>query len=263
VTDIRALAIRFADLWAVDHHQMVDETYADTIHMESMAKPMSAIEGADALHRLEDALAAKIPEHRHELVRVLVDAPRAFLETTVYGPTTGEYAQAAVWWRVDGNGPDGLGRVVDEVGWFDWDHRTTDSRRSRGTIPPDDRRVRGTAHWYQAFIDRLVAAWQADPVAAVEVWLAPTVTLTRVGVSELSGRDAVKALIAKVAVNPSHWHIAISKVIGEGAVVAALFTLNDGSRQTRGTFVLTLGRDDAITSVRLYFDWGRALPMFD
>ena len=37
MTDVHTLAIRFADLWAVDHHQMVDEIYAPTIHMESMA----------------------------------------------------------------------------------------------------------------------------------------------------------------------------------------------------------------------------------
>ena len=31
---IYPLAIRFADLWAVDHHQMVREIYSPAIHME-------------------------------------------------------------------------------------------------------------------------------------------------------------------------------------------------------------------------------------
>ena len=41
MTDIRSLAIRFADLWSVDHHQMVDAAFSG---------------------------------HRQELVRVIVDA---------------------------------------------------------------------------------------------------------------------------------------------------------------------------------------------
>jgi hypothetical protein len=78
VNDILALAIRFADLWAVDHHQMVDEIYAPGIHMESMARlSKPPVEGAAQLHALEDALAAMIPQHRHELVRVTGDGQLA------------------------------------------------------------------------------------------------------------------------------------------------------------------------------------------
>ena len=104
-TDILKLAVRFADLWAVDPHQMADEIYAPSIHMESMAGP-TVIDGIGMLHELEDRLAALIPGHRHELVRVLVAPPAAFLETTVVGPATGEYAQASLWWLVgDPAGP--------------------------------------------------------------------------------------------------------------------------------------------------------------
>ena len=47
MNDLHGLAIRFADLWAVNHHQMVDEIYAPTIHMESMARLASApVEGS-------------------------------------------------------------------------------------------------------------------------------------------------------------------------------------------------------------------------
>ena len=100
-----ALAIRFADLWAVDHHQMVDEIYAPTIHMESMAgHELAPVEGADQLHALEDRLAAMIPQHRHELVRVIAGERVSCLETIVVGPTTREYAPACVWWWVDGAG---------------------------------------------------------------------------------------------------------------------------------------------------------------
>ena len=67
MTDLHKLAIRFADLWAVDHHQMVDEIYAPDIHMESMARLDNApVEGSEQLHALEDRLASLIPAHRHE-----------------------------------------------------------------------------------------------------------------------------------------------------------------------------------------------------
>ena len=105
MSDVHALAIRFADLWAVDHHQMVDEIYAPTIHMESMARLASApVEGSEQLHALEDRLAALIPQHRHELVRVIAGQRTTCLETMVVGPTTGEYAPACVWWWIGEHG---------------------------------------------------------------------------------------------------------------------------------------------------------------
>jgi hypothetical protein len=48
--DVRAVAIRFADLWAVDPHQMVEEIYADDIEMENMANPAKVILGSAQLH---------------------------------------------------------------------------------------------------------------------------------------------------------------------------------------------------------------------
>jgi hypothetical protein len=254
------LAIRFADLWAVDHHQMVDETYADAIHMESMARAGMVVEGIDELHALEDELVRRIPEHRHELVRVVVDAPRAFLETTVVGPTTGHFAQAALWWLVDGQGADGVGRVVHEVGWFDWEHRLTDSRRSRGTIPHDDGVDRGRA-WYEALGRRLISAWNVDPLAAAHDHLPVAATVTWVGVDETTGDVAAARLAAHVGPAYEHPEIAVIDVIGEGAVVALLCTLTRGSRRTRFTAALTLDEADSIASLRLYFDWARAVDV--
>ncbi len=54
MSDIHVLAIRFADLWAVDPHQMVREIYAPDIQMESMARlTRDPIEGSAQLHALE------------------------------------------------------------------------------------------------------------------------------------------------------------------------------------------------------------------
>src|SRR3954463_150990 len=89
------------------------------------------IETGAELHALEDRLAAMIPEHRHELVRVIAAGRHACLETTVVSPTTGEYAPACVWWWMDRRG-----QVAEEVGFFDWTRRTMDSRRSHGFVPP-------------------------------------------------------------------------------------------------------------------------------
>jgi len=257
---ILKLAIRFADLWAVDPHQMADETYAPSIHMESMAG-LTVIDGIGMLHELEDRLATMIPAHRHELVRVLVDPPAAFLETTVVGPVTGEYAQAALWWLV--GDPAGSGRpsqVVDEVGWFQWADRKADSVASRGTVPPGDGRWRGAADWYERLVTEAAAAFDADAAAAARHYLSAEVVATHVGRAETYGLDAVLDGIERFLAAGPRWGIEVSRVIGDGAVVAVLFNLGNGRTQTRGTLVATLDAADAVQSIRLYLDWDRAAP---
>lgn len=254
---ILKLAIRFADLWAVDPHQMADEIYAPSIHMESMAGP-TMIDGIGMLHELEDRLAALIPGHRHELVRVLVDPPAAFLETTVVGPTTGEYAQAALWWLVGAPaGPGALSQVVDEIGWFQWTHRKADPVASRGTVPPGDRRWRGGAHWYERLVGEAAAAFGADAAAAASRYLSADVVATHVGRAEIHGLDAVLDIVRRFSAASPRWHTEVSRVIGDDAVVAVLFNLGNGRTQTRGTLVATLDAADAVESVRLYLDWDR------
>ena len=254
---ILKLAIRFADLWAVDPHQMADEIYAPSIHMESMAGP-TVIDGIGMLPELEDRLAALIPGHRHELVRVLVDPPAAFLETTVVSPATGEYAQAALWWMVgDPAGPGALSQVVDEIGWFQWAHRDTDSVASRGTVPPGDRRCRGGAHWYERLVSEAAAAFGADAAAAASRYLSADVVATHVGRAETHGLDAVLGVAHRFSAASPRWRIEVSRVIGDDAGVAVLFNLGNGRTRTRGTLVATLDAADAVESVRLYLDWDR------
>ena len=260
MADVRALAIRFADLWAVDHHQMVDEIYAPAIHMEPMARPGAPIDGLTALHALEDDLALRIPAHRHELVRVLVDAPRAFLETTVVGPTTGEYAQAAVWWRLDGGDDGRVGRVVHEIGWFNWDLRTSDARRSRGSVPPDDGRPRG-ADWYERRAHLLAAAWNVDPVGAVTEHLRPGTSVTRVGFDERTGAATAAALAQHVTTALPAPSVEVTDVLGEGAVMAVLCTVTYDGRRTRGTIVVTFDPQDEIAGIRAYVDWARSVAI--
>ncbi|WP_322761954.1 nuclear transport factor 2 family protein [Frankia sp. Cr2] len=253
--EILSLAIRFADLWAVDPHQMADEIYAPSIHMESMART-TVVDGIDMLHRLEERLATMVPEHRHELVRVLVDQPEAFLETTVVSPTTGEYAQAALWWRVgEPAAGQAVRQVVDEVGWFDWAHRRADSTASRGTVPPDDRRWRGGTDWYHRLVSEAAAAFSADPAAAASRYLSADPVATHVGHTEISGRGPVLDAVERFSAVLSRCRIEVSRVIGDGAVVAVLFTLGNATTQTRGTLVATLDADGAAHSVRLYLDW--------
>jgi predicted SnoaL-like aldol condensation-catalyzing enzyme len=254
---ILKLAVRFADLWAVDPHQMADETYAPSIHMESMAG-LTVIDGIGMLHELEDRLARMIPAHRHELVRVLVDPPAAFLETTVVGPATGEYAQAALWWLVgDPALSDRPGQVVDEVGWFQWADRKADSVASRGTVRPDDGRSRGAADWYERLVTEAAAAFDADAAAAASHYLSADVVATHVGHVETHGLDAVLDAIARFLAAGPEWSVEVSRVIGDGAVVAVLFKLGNDRSQTRGTLVATLGAADAVQSIRLYLDWDR------
>ena len=129
-TDVRALAIRFADLWAVDPHQMADEIYSPRVTMENMANPARCITSGAELHVVEDRLAALIPEHRHELIRVVVAGRTACLETTVVAPLSHEYAPVCLWWWIDD-----AGQVAAEIGWFEWDRRVSDSYLSHGTVP--------------------------------------------------------------------------------------------------------------------------------
>ena len=254
--DILKLAIRFADLWAVDPHQMADETYAPSVHMESMAGP-TVIDGIGMLHELEDRLVAMIPRHRHELVRVLVDPPAAFLETTVVGPVTGEYAQAALWWLVGGPGGPGPSQVAEEVGWFQWAHRNADSVASRGTVLPDDRRWRGGTGWYERLVREAAAAFDADAAAAATRYLSADVVATHVGHAEIHGLEAVLDVLHRFSAAGCRWRTEVSRVIGDGAVVAVLFHLGDDRTRTRGTLVATLDAADAVQSVRLYLDWDR------
>jgi hypothetical protein len=56
-----------------------------------------------------------IPEHRHELIRVIVDHDMACLETTIVSPTTHEFAPArVVVARREG-------KVAAETTWFNWE----------------------------------------------------------------------------------------------------------------------------------------------
>jgi hypothetical protein len=261
ICDIRSLAIRFADLWAVDHHQMVDEIYAPTIHMESMAGlGRSPIEGSAQLHALEDRLAAMIPQHRHELVRIVAEQRHACLETTVMGPSTGEYAPACVWWwRDDG------GQVGDEVGFFDWEARTTDSGRSHGFVPPNDHRPRGPSEWYRGFIDALASAWTNAPTTMIEHWFAPDCVVERVGGRRYDGVGAVQAAqdeLTRALPIGERW-VEVQQVAADGAVVAVLFACGKDRLASRGTVVLTLDPLDRISSLRAYWDWSTAVPFED
>ena len=251
--DVRAVAIRFADLWAVDEHRMVDEIYAPAIRMEGMAAPGRRVDGLDELHALEAELAKRVPEHRHELVRVLVAGRAAFLETTVVSQATREYAQAAVWWDLDDTD-----RVVAEIGYFDWALRTTDSRRSRGTVPPDDQRSRGPGEWYAAFVERLVAELRADPGATLERWCAADCAADVIGRGAFAGVAAVRAAAVGAVASLPGATVEVLRVLAEGGVVAVLVRLRSGYRSTRGTVVLTLDGDDRVVGARLYLDWSKA-----
>jgi hypothetical protein len=223
MTCIHELAIVFADLWAVDHHRMVDEIYAPIIHMESMCRlDHPPVETGDDLHALEDRLSAMIPAHRHELVRVTARGTRACLETTVVSPTTGEYAPACVWWSVDERG-----QVDHEVGFFDWDRRSTDAALAHGWIPPHDARA--------VAVDALLDAIESGTLAG---HLAPGCIVEDVGLGlgTLPGPMVVREHVAS------------------GAVLAALVTGGADGRVWRATIVVTGDGSGRIISVRLYSD---------
>lgn len=251
MTDLHALAIRFADLWAVDHHQMVDEIYAPGIHMESMARlGQAAVDGSDQLHALEDRLASLIPAHRHELVRVVAEERHACLETTVVAPQTGEYAPACVWWWSDGRS-----QVAGEVGWFDWELRSIDSRRSHGFVPPNDHRRRGDRRWYMNFAEALAAGLTADPGATVARSFASDGVIEHVGDSRC---ESMERALRELPLD--HW-IEVNEVAVDGAVVAVLFTLGTAEFVSRGTVVLTLDELDKIASFRAYWRWSTAVSI--
>ncbi len=257
MADVRALAIRFADLWAVDPHQMVDEIYAPGIDMQSTAHPDRVTSGATELHALETRLAAMIPQHRHELVRVVVAGDAACIESIVVSPTTAEYAPACVWWWLDGNG-----RVEREIGWFDWSVRSTDSAVAHGTVPADDGRRRGDQAWYRAYADRQAELWSSDPIAMVDQLYAEGCTVGRVGVREIVGLDPLRAAersLLELLPVPQRW-LHVHETLGEGSVLAILFTIGDDTHEARGTIVLTLDADDRIASDRVYWDWNTARP---
>jgi hypothetical protein len=254
--DVRRLAIRFADLWAVDPHQMVDEIYSSGIAMENMANPTRSINGSAQLHAVEADLATRIPEHRHELVRVIVGEQVACLETTVVAPLTHEFAPACVWWWLDGNG-----QVAAEVGWFDWAARSTSSARSHGTVPPIG--GRRSAAWHDARAADYLRAWMDDPLGDGIDAFAAACTSGHVGHDELHGVDALteqrRGELDQLPLGARS--MVLQQLAGEGASVAMLVAISDGERSTRGTVVLTFDDRDRIVSERMYWDWSKALPI--
>jgi hypothetical protein len=256
---IYPLAVRFADLWAVDPHQMVEEIYSPAIHMESMAKlGQPAIEGAAALHALEDRLALMIPEHRHELVRLVAGKRHACLETTVVGPTTGEYAPACVWWWL---GDDG--KVDREVGYFDWGDRVPDAHRAHGTVPPNDNHARGDERWYRDFASAIGDAWQRDPASLVERHFSSGCIVERVGVSRLAGHTEVRLAVERSCVQlplEERW-LDVDEMAADGNVVAVLFRYGTSRAASRGSVVLTLDSGDRIASLRWYANWSSTVSL--
>ena len=256
-TDVRALAIRFADLWAVDPRQMVDEIYADDIVMENMANPARLIVGSAQLHMVEDELAARIPEHRHELIRVIVGDGLACLETTIVAPLTHEYGPACLWWWIDD-----AGKVAAEVGWFDWADRSTDSARSHGTVPPSRCGATRDESWCSRVAEEYASGWSTDPLGIGVEMFATNCSFGHVGRNELSGVTALisnrRQLLDEVPL-PGR-SMQVQRVVGEGSALAMLVTIGDDTRSTRGTIVLTFDNDDRIVSERTYCDWSKALP---
>jgi SnoaL-like protein len=257
--DVRAVAIRFADLWAVDPHQMVDEIYAEDIEMENMANPARVVLGSAQLHAVEDRLAEMIPEHRHELIRVIVGEAMACLETTVVAPTTHEYAPACVWWWLDETG-----KVAAETGWFDWADRSADPMRSHGTVPPS-RRAGAAARdpsWYTTVAEDYVHTWSHDPVGSALEMFAPGCTFGHVGRNESRGIDALERARRQFLEElPMPGRLMeLHRVVGEGPALAMLITIGDATRFTRGAVVLTFDSDDLIVSERTYCDWSKAVP---
>jgi hypothetical protein len=259
--DVRAMAIRFADLWAVDPHQMVDEIYADDIVMENMANPARLIVGSDQLHAVEVELAARIPQHRHELIRVIVDGDVACLETTIVAPVTHEYAPACVWWWLDQ-----AGNVAAEVGWFDWADRSTDSMRSHGTVPPSRRSTDDhDPSWYQTMAHTYAGGWSDDATGAALRQFSDRCTFGHVGRAEGSGLDELRQarLLELDELPQADRFMHVHRVVGEGAALAMLIAVGDTIRSTRGTIVLTFDSNDLVVSERRYWDFRKALPRDD
>ena len=257
MSDIHVLAIRFADLWAVDPHQMVREIYAPDIQMESMARlARDPIEGSEQLHALETGFLEMIPDHRHELVRVTAHEDVACLETTIVAPRTNEYAPACVWWWMGERS-----QVAAEVGWFDWEARSPDAARAHGLVPPMDRRPRGDHEWYQAFVASLAEGWTHDPFAVLDRSFSPDCVFEHVGVSRCEGLEAARRAeeeLGRTLPIAERW-IDVHEMVADGAVIAVLFTCGTTELVSRGTAVLSLGDDDRIVSARLYWDWSTAV----
>ena len=256
--DVRAVAIRFADLWAVDPYQMVDEIYRHDIVMENMANPSRSIVGADQLRAVEDQLAALIPEHRHELIRVIVGTDAACLETMVVAPLTHEYAPACVWWWLDASGT-----VAAEVGWFDWSQRSTDAGRAHGTVPAAERRPGRDDGWAAAMAQAYAQAWASDPLGVGLDMFAEQCIADLVGRTEARGRDAVAEARARLndALPVPDRTLEVHRTIVAGPVLAMLVKVRTSTMATRGTVILTVDADDRILSERTYLDWTKAIPI--
>jgi hypothetical protein len=105
------------------------------------------------------------------------------------------------------------------------------------------------------------AAFDADAADAAARYLSADVVTTHVGHGEMYGLEAVLDGLRRFSAATPRWRAEVSRVIGDGAVAAVLFSLGNGRTRTRGTLVATMDAADAVKSVRLYldWDWGRAV----
>ena len=256
--DTRTIAIRFADLWALDPHRMVDEIYAGDIEMENMCNTSLTINGSAQLHEIEDMLIERIPEHRHELVRVVADGAEACLETMVVAPVTHEFTPVCLWWWLDDDG-----KVAAESGWFDWNARRTDSTAAHGTMPPLRSGTTRSADWYAHAAQQYADAWTRDPTGAALDRFAPGCVAGVVGRDETHGHDALRrARRAEFEAGPGEGReMRVDRVVGEGDVLAMMVTICDPVASTRGFVVLAFDGDELIESERRYYDWSKAQPV--
>ena len=163
---------------------MADEIYSARVVMENMANPARYITSGAELHAIEDRLAALIPEHRHELIRVIVNGRTACLETTVVAPVSHEYAPACLWWWIDD-----LGQVGAEVGWFHWDLRNVDTNVSHGTVPSGHVGARGHESDPRLRAEEYAHVWSTDPLGLGLAMFSPQCTTGHVGGVEHTGLD--------------------------------------------------------------------------
>jgi hypothetical protein len=210
---------------------MVEEVYSPAIHMESMCRLDHApVESGADLHALEDRLYALIPRHRHELVRVIAGRTHACLETTVVSPTTGEFAPACVWWWMGSNG-----QVDEEVGFFDWERRSTDAALIHGFVPPYDT--------LPCHASPFVHALRGGRLAAV------------------TGPSCVIEDVGKGSAELAFGMVEVQEIVVDGPIVAVLVVGRVPGAVWRGTVVMTMGSDGGLLSVRCYGDPSTAVAV--
>lgn len=254
---VEHLADAWAELWSTDGERAATLVYAREVVWWDVARGRGReAHGRAAVVAERDRLRAVAAGLRLTVVRAVPGHPAVAIEFVGAAPGRDGTVAApgCAWWRLDDDG-----RICREQWFFDWASR----RRADPTIAGHAVRGEGeprSVRWARGFVTRLLEAWDADPVAAVDAFCAHDVIVDAMGphgTLVVYGVADLRAAQARLASSLIERRTRIGEVTAADAVVACTHftdarTATGPLRTTPVARVLTLDAQDKVVGDHVY-----------